>query len=80
MAQIDTLIFITLCLIILLLLHLLMQKKRVEGFENDVPEENLIELNYIKKFLGLDKEPFPKCPDEDNNRCASNNREKWCMK
>ncbi len=79
MAQADTIILITLCLIILYLLKLLMKKRKIEGFENDVPQERLVELNYVKKMLGLDKEPFPKCPDEDNNRCASNNREKWCM-
>ena len=79
MVQADTVIFITLSLIILFLLHLLLQKKRFEKFENEVPEENLHELNYVKKRLGLDKDPFPKCPDENNNRCASNNREKWCM-
>jgi hypothetical protein len=57
-----------------------MKKSKIERFENDVPQENLIELNYIKKLLGLKTKPFPKCPDEDNNKCASNNKEKWCMK
>ena len=71
MAQADTIILITLCLIILYLLKLLMKKRKIEGFENDVPEERLVELNYLKKMLGI-KNPFPKCPDEDNNRCAIN--------
>jgi len=84
----DTVILITLCLIILLLLHLL-SKKNVrrnpnplkENFEivNDVPEEDLVELNYVKKMIPDFSEKQAKCSDDGNTKCSSNAHEKWCM-
>ena len=75
----DALIFITLSLIILFLIHLLNSKRSIENFEltNDVPENMKIELNYLKKAIkAKDGEAFPPC--HRSQRCSSNQRESWC--
>lgn len=75
----DALIFITLSLIILFLIHLLNSKRSIENFEltNDVPENMKIELNYLKKIVkGKKEDAFPPC--RRSQRCSSNQRESWC--
>jgi len=75
----DTLIFVTLSLIILFLIHLLNSKRSIENFEltNDVPEKMKKELNYLKQVLkSKENEPFPPC--RRSQRCSSNQRESWC--
>lgn len=73
----DIVIFVALCLVILLLLHLLFNDKTTEGFQitNDVPQENKVETNYLKKIvkqvLGIDA-----CPT--GPKCGSNRFQKWC--
>ena len=80
MIDIETLIVATLCLIILVLLKIL-SKKSIEGFEvtNDVPEENRIESNYLKKILKQVKEVFPGVCNPDP-KCGDNVNESWCNK
>ena len=75
----DALIFITLSLIILFLIHLLNSKRSIENFEltNDVPEKMKKELNYLKQAIkSKENEAFPSCPS--SQRCSSNQRETWC--
>jgi hypothetical protein len=75
----DALIFVTLSLIILFLIHLLNSKRSIENFEltNDVPDKMKKELNYLKQVLkAKENEPFPPC--RRSQRCSSNQRESWC--
>lgn len=74
----DALIFITLSLIILFLIHLLNSKRSIENFEltNDVPEKMKKELNYLKQVLKSKEDTFPPC--RRSQRCSSNQRESWC--
>ena len=79
MIDIETVILVTLCLVILLLLNIINKKTR-EGFQitNDVPQEDRIETNYLKKILKVVKEVFPVC--DPNPKCGDNVSEYWCNK
>jgi len=79
MADSETIIIFSLCLVIMLLLHLLLNKKKVtEGFQitNDVPQKNKIEINYLKKLIKPKKYNFSVCPT--SAKCGSNRFHKWC--
>jgi hypothetical protein len=80
MIDIETVILVTLCLVILLLLSIISKKKTREGFQivNDVPQEKKVETNYLKKILKVVKPVFPVC--DTNPKCGDNVSEYWCNK